>query len=141
MSSNYESADLLLKLYDLRREQTMREARTWFAVAFHPDSLDEVVKAATGPNSGLFRMVISYWDMAAALVNHEAIDAQMFNETNGEHIVVFSKVEPFLGEYRARMGNPAYLANLEKLVMQTPDAKQRLADIRTRFKQLAAAAR
>jgi hypothetical protein len=136
--SAYESADLLLKLYELRREATMREARAWYALHFNPESADDVSKTMTGPDSGHFRMVTSYWDMAASFVSNGAIDEQMFNDANGEHLVTFAKIEPFLAEYRTRMGNPAYLASLEKLVMKTPDARARLAGIRERFRQLAA---
>ena len=58
---------------------------------------------------------------------------------NGEHLVVFSKIEPFIAEYRTRVNNPLYLASLEKLVMKGPDAKARLAGLRARFRALAAA--
>ena len=139
MSSPYESATLLIRLYELRRDATMREARNWFARSFNPDSLDDVMQALGGPNSAHFRMVTSYWDMAAAFVLHGAIDEQMFNDANGEHLVVFSKIEPFIADYRARLGNPLYLASLEKVVMKMPDAKSRMASLRERFKALAAA--
>ena len=138
MSSPYESADLLLKLYDLRREPTMRQARAWF-VGFNPDSIDDVMKAMSGEHNAYFRMVTSFWDMAAALVNNGAIDEKMFNDANGEQHVVFCKIEPFIAEYRAKMGNPAYLASIEKLVMQTPGAKERMATLRDRFRAMAAA--
>ncbi len=140
MSTAYESADLLIKLYELRREPTMREARTWFALHCNPTTADDLAQIVTGPHSAHFRMVISYWDMAASFVNNGAIDEQIFNDANGEHLVVFAKIEPFLADFRVRMGNPAYLANLEKLVVRTPDASVRLAAIRDRFRQMAAAA-
>ena len=104
MSSPYESATLLIRLYELRREPTMREARGWYARSFNPSTVDEVVQALSGPNSAHFRMVTSYWEMAASFVNHGAIDEAMFVDANGEHLVVFAKIEPFLTEYRARMG-------------------------------------
>lgn len=138
MPSPYESADLIMKLYELRREATMREARTWYALSFNPDSADELARTMNGPNSAHFRMVVSYWDMAASFVNNAAIDEKMFTDANGEHMVVFAKIEPFLAEHRSRMGNPAFMANLEKLIMKSPDAKQALASIRERFKQIAA---
>ena len=140
-SPDYESADLLIKLYDLRRDATMRDARTWFAIGFNPDSLDDVMQAVMGPNSAHFRMVTSYWDMAASFVNNGAIDEQMFTDANGEHVIVMAKLEPFLKEYRERMGFPGYLTNLERLVMKKPDSQERLAAIRERFKQMAAAAK
>jgi hypothetical protein len=139
MSSPYESATLIIRLYELRRESTMREARNWFARSFNPTSIDDMMQAASGPNSGYFRMVTSYWDMAASFVLHGAIDESMFNDANGEQYVVFAKIEPFIGDYRTRMGNPAYLGSLEKVVMKTPGAKERLAALRERFRAMAAA--
>jgi hypothetical protein len=139
VSSPYESATLLIRLYELRRDATMREARNWYARSFNPDSIEDVMQALGGPNSAHFRMVTSYWDMATSFVLNGAIDEQMFNDANGEQHVVFAKIEPFIAEYRARTGNPAYLASLEKLVMKAPGAKERLASIRERFRALAAA--
>jgi hypothetical protein len=82
-------------------------------------------------------MVISYWDMAAALVNHGAVSLELFNETNGEHIGVFSKLEPFLAELRAQWG-AQYLANLEKLIDASPNGRKRVADQRERMKEMRA---
>jgi hypothetical protein len=138
VSTLYESADLLLKLYELRREPTMREARTWFFAEFNPSSVDEIVSVVMGPHSGHFRMVTSYWDMAAAFVSNGAIDEQMFNDTNGEHLGVYSKLEPFLAEYRAKLGYPSYLSNLEKVVMRRPGAKDMLEMYRERRRAAAA---
>ena len=137
MSSAYESATLIIRLYELRRDSTMREARNWYARSFNPVTIDDVMQAVSGPNSAHFRMVTSYWDMAASFVIHDAIDEAMFNDANGEQHVVFAKLEPFIAEYRAKMGNPAYLGNLEKLVMKTPGAKDRMAALRERFRAMA----
>ena len=138
MSSPYESATLIIRLYELRRDPTMREARNWYARSFNPMSIEEVMQALTGPTSAYFRMVTSYWDMASAFVLHGAIDEAMFNDANGEQHVVFAKIEPFIAEYRSRMGNPGYLGSLEKLVMKTPGAQERLAKLRERFRAMAA---
>jgi hypothetical protein len=97
------------------------------------------MQALQGPNSAHFRMVTSYWDMAASFVLNGAIDEQMFNDANGEHHVVFAKVEPFIADYRTRMGSPGALTSLETLVMRAPDAKQRMQRVRERFRALAAA--
>jgi hypothetical protein len=138
LSSPYESATLIIRLYELRRDPTMREARNWYARSFNPSTIEEVMQALTGPTSAYFRMVTSYWDMASAFVLHGAIDEAMFNDANGEQHVVFSKIEPFIAEYRSRMGNPAYLGSLEKLVMKSPGARERMAALRERFRALAA---
>jgi hypothetical protein len=131
--SKQDEATLILRLYELRREDTMRKARDWYFGQFHPDSVSDYNDALFGPYSGFVRMVISYWDMAAALVNNGAISVEMFTETNNEHISVFSKLEPFLKELRAQWG-PNYAANLEKLIDATPDGRKRVAASRERMK-------
>src|SRR5580658_7506285 len=99
--SKQEEAGLILKLYDLRREATMRKARDWFFRDFNPQSVADVSEAMfSAEHSGYLRMVVSYWDMAAALVNQGAISLEMFTNTNGEYIGVFSKLEPLLGQLR-----------------------------------------
>lgn len=133
--SKAESAELILKLYDLRREATMREARNWM-ISFFPDSAQDIMQALINPQtSAYYRMVTSYWDMAASFVNHGAIDEEMFDDAHGEHFVVFSKIEPFLSELRETMGNPNAFKNLETLIMRQPDAKERLAKTRETMKR------
>jgi hypothetical protein len=135
--SKHEEADLILKLYDLRREETMRKARDWFFREFHPESLADINNALFSEHSGHLRMVMTYWDMAAALVNHGAISIELFADTNGEHLTLFSKLEPLLGEMRASYG-PQFLANLEKLINATPGSRERIALIRERMKVIRA---
>lgn len=131
-------ADLILKLYELRREKTMREARNWFFM-FNPQGREDFIDVLTSDKSGLYRMVVSYWDMACSFVNNDALDAQMFNDANGEHFFVYAKLEPFLPALREEMGNPNFLAHLEKVVKDCPDYETRLAAIRTRMQKLIAA--
>jgi hypothetical protein len=134
----HQSADLILKLYELRREAKMREARSWF-IGFTPESADEILQTLGGPRNADFRMVATYWDMAASLVLHGAIDEQMFHDANGEHIAVFAKLQPFLAEYREKTKLPHYLKSLETLVMRIPNVQERLTATRTRLKATAAA--
>jgi hypothetical protein len=128
-------ADLILKLYDLRREATMREARNWF-FTFNPTNVAEYMEAMMGPNSGYLRMVISYWDMAASLVNNGAIDEQMFNDANGEHLFVFAKIEPILEDLRKQWNQPDILKQYEALVRRVPNNEEILAGIRERIKMI-----
>jgi hypothetical protein len=137
VSSAYESADLLLKLYELRREPTMRQARQWFGT-FHPQSADDISGAMRSEHSAYFRMVTSFWDMAASLVNNGAVDEKMFNDANGEQIFIFARLQPFLAEYRAKIGQPQYLEQLETLIMRMPNADERLAGMRERIRAMAA---
>jgi hypothetical protein len=138
MSDKHESMDGIIKLYDLRREPVMREARDWFA-AFYADSFEDIHDVLKSGDDVYFRMVLTYWDMAAAFVNHGAIDEQMFNEINVEHLTVFAKVEPFIGELREMTKFPQLLANLESLVRRVPNSAETMANIRERAKEKRAA--
>jgi len=128
-------ADLILKLYDLRREPVMREARNWF-FSFNPTNTAEYMEAMMSERSGYVRMVISYWDMAASLVNNGAIDEQMFNDANGEHLFIFAKIEPILAELRQQWNQPEMLKHFETLVRRVPNNEQILAGIRERIKMI-----
>jgi hypothetical protein len=135
--SKQDEAGLILKLYELRREDTMRKARDWYFRSFNPESIADFTDAMFGEHSGHLRMVVTYWDMAAALVNDGAIGLDLFTNTNGEHIGVFSKIEPLLGEIRAAYA-PQFAANLEKLIDATPDGRNRTAQARERMKAMRA---
>jgi hypothetical protein len=135
--STHEEANLILKLYELRREETMRKARDWYFREFNPSSMEDVTNALFSEHSGHLRMLMTYWDMAAALVNHGAIGIDLFNDTNGEHIGVFAKVEPLLADMRAAYG-PQFLANVEKLIDATPGGRERVAAMRQRTKAILA---
>lgn len=135
--SKQAEAGLILKLYELRREDTMRKARDWYFREFNPQSMADFNSAIFGEHSGHLRMVITYWDMAAALVNNGAIGLEFFNDANGEHIGVFSKIEPLLGEIRAAYG-PQFAVAFEKLIDATPDGRKRTAEGRERMKAIRA---
>ena len=132
--SKQDEGSLILKLYELRREETMRKARNWYFAEFHPESVEDFSAAMFGEHSGHLRMVTTYWDMAAALVNNGAISMEMFNAANGEHIGVFAKLEPLLTEIRAAFA-PEYLEQFEKLIDATPDGRKRTSEARERMKQ------
>ncbi len=138
MSEKSEDANLILKLYDLRREDVMRKARSWYVMEFHPASPEDISKAAMGDKSAYFRMVTTYWDMACSLVVNGAIDEQMFNDANGEHLAVYSKIAPFIKEIRELSGRPTYMKHLEKVVMNIPDAEQRMTSFREMIKKMVA---
>ena len=138
MSDKHEDANLIIKLYELRREEVMRKARDWYTMEFNPSSMEEVIETMMSDKSAYYRMVTSYWEMAASFVNNGAIDEQMFSDANGEHLIVFAKIEPFLEELRVKFQSPQGMQHLEKLVMRRPDAKEFLTSLRERFKQYAA---
>lgn len=141
MSNKQEDANLILRLYEIRREDAMRKARAWFIGEFNPESAQDIFNVMFGEHSADFRMVASYWDMAAAFVNFGAIDEEMFNDINTEHVAVYAKLQPFLAEIRAMPGVPPYLyfKNLEPLVSRMPDAAERIAAMRRFMKRRAEA--
>jgi hypothetical protein len=138
MTDKARSAELILKLYELRREAVMREARNWF-FAFNPESFEDIQRAVMGEHSAYLRMVTTYWDMACSFVNHGAVDADMFNDANGEHVFVFAKLQPYLEQIRASNGNPNAFKHLEQAVLAMPGAEERVARARAMSKAIAQA--
>src|SRR6476660_5981717 len=129
MTDTATAANLLLKLYELRTEPTLRQARAWFAFEFHPSSTRDVLSTWLGPGheSAPYRMVTSYWDMAASFVTQGAIPAEMFNAANTEHFAVYAKLRPFLSDIRAASNYPDYLLHVEKVVQTEPDPEARIS--------------
>jgi len=138
MATPYESAKLILELYNLRREPTMREARnTW--ITFNPEKVEDLFAAMAAPNGAHIRMVVSYWEMACSLVVNGAIDQKMFNDANGEHLVVFGKIEPVMAAWREANGDPNSWKALETVALGAPDARQKIEGIKARIKAMLAA--
>jgi hypothetical protein len=137
MTDKAKSAELIMKLYDLRREAVMREARNWF-FSFNPESFEDIQRTSMGEHGAYLRMVTTYWDMACSFVNHGAIDAEMFADATGEQVFVFAKLQPFLEQIRAA-GNPTSFQHLEQAVMGMPHAEERLARVREMSKRVAEA--
>ncbi|MGA8676333.1 MAG: hypothetical protein WB621_14040 [Candidatus Acidiferrales bacterium] len=135
--SKQDEAGLILKLYELRREEVLRKARDWYFRNFNPQNITDFSNVMMGEHSGYLRMVVTYWNMAAALVNDRAISMELFNESNGKQIGVFAKIEPLLGEIRAAYA-PQFAAALEKLIDATPDGRKRVAATRERMKAMRA---
>ena len=138
MATQYESARLILELYNLRREATMRDARS-FWITFNPETVEDLMAGMASPNGGYVRMVISYWDMACSLVVNGAIDQKMFNDANGEHLVVFGKIEALIPKWREITGNPESWKNLETVALGGPDARRNIDSIKARIKGMLAA--
>jgi hypothetical protein len=123
-------ADLILKLYDLRREAEMRKARNWF-LGFWPESVDDIIKVASALGSqenAWMRQVGGYWELASALVLHGTLNRDLFLEGSfsGEMFIFFGKIEPFLREVREKMQNPNIFANVEKLIFSYAEGPERL---------------
>ena len=124
----------ILKIYELRRDEKMRAARSWYFSEVAPRSaMDIIALYREGAEaSAQFRMVTSFWDMASSFVLNGGIDEKMFLDANGEHLYVFAKIQPFLAEIRQIFNEPDYLLNLETLVLKAPNAETKLEN-RTRL--------
>ena len=131
MSKKPTSADaqLILQLYDLRREPEMRKARNWWLVTFWPESAEDFMKvgAAMGTQeNNWLRQAAGYWSMSASLVLSGAINQELFLDpsVSGEMFFIFAKVKPFLGELRTKMKNPRMFANIEKLINSSKQGRE-----------------
>jgi hypothetical protein len=123
MPTPFESAQLNLQLFDLRRESVLREARAWFVVEFNPERFADFVAMVSGERNAAFRMVLGYRDMAASLVTSGAIEGDAFRAAHGEIFATFSKIQPFLAEMRAASAESEFCRHMEMVVLAAPDAE------------------
>src|SRR5687768_9429492 len=142
MSTKPDDALAILKLYEIRSEPLMRQARAWFFTEFRPTSGLEILTLMQSgeKESAFYRMVASHWEVASALVNHGGIDEKLFLESNSEHLVVFAKLQPFIDEIRETISGPDYLANLEQLVLRVNNIEKKLENRRRLLQRWSTAA-
>lgn len=117
---DHHDAELVLKLYELRREAVMRESRNLVIAKFLPTNVDDVIAVTKGdhPLNAAFRQCTSYWEMTYGMARHGVIHADFMLESNGEGLLIFSRVEPWLAEYRAQV-NPIAFRNAEWVAKET----------------------
>lgn len=133
MLATAADAEIILKLYELRREPVMRQARAWIGGEFWPRTAEEffaVAENPADPHNAYLRQVISYWEMAAALALHGAVSADLFVDCNTEGFYLLAKFAPLLESIHER--NPTFLANTSSLISRFGTAAQRYAAIRQR---------
>jgi len=134
-----QDAELILKLYDLRREAVMREARN-FVGTFFPASFEElmaVVGQFGSKENAYVRQVYGYWEMVAALIVHGTLNPALAEDTLGEMYFVYGKIQPFLKQMRETMKAPEFLQNVQKVVEGTPESRERLARMQQRMAEMA----
>ena len=135
-------AELILRLYDLRREAEMRKARNWFAGEFWPRSfaeLEQTMMRFETPQSRWIGQVVSYWEMAAALVIRGALHPGLFYDTCGEAWFYYAKLKPFVQESRKKF-SPEFLVNLEKTIEGSAEGRERLRQVEQHIAQFRAMA-
>ncbi len=119
-------AEIVLRLYELRTESVMRQARAWMTGEFWPATAEEFFAVAMNPaepHNPWFRQVITYWEMAAAMVLHGAVSAELFVDCNGEGFFLLAKFAPILDDIRAK--NPTFMVKTAELVRRFSAASQR----------------
>lgn len=119
-------AEIILRLYELRREEVMRQARAWVGGEFWPATADDyfaVAMNAADPHNAYIRQVISYWEMAAAMVLHGSVSAELFVDCNGEGFFLLAKFAHILEQIREK--SPTFLSKTSELVKRFPAAAAR----------------
>ena len=137
-----EDAQIIMRLYDLRREAEMRKARHWYG-GWWPASADEIVQVAKAfgtQENAWFRQVNGYWDMAASFVLRGALNEELFFDSGGEMWFIFSKLQPFIKEVREKANIPQAFLRVEKVATRTKDGRDRLQMMLKRGESFRAAA-
>ena len=126
MLASPADAEIILKLYDLRRETVMRQARAWVVGEFWPATAEDYFAVAlnpTDPHNAFLRQVMSYWEMAAAMVIHGAVSAELFVDCNAEGFLLLAKFAPFVDDIRQKM--PTFMLKTSEMVKRFTAAAAR----------------
>ena len=113
--ATYDDAQLIVKLYDMRREDRLRRARAWFSASFHAQSAD-ALNALCPPGSDestSYRMVTTYWEMVASFVASGVLNPELFYQSGRELLLVWTRIEGILAAVREQQKDPMYYSNLE----------------------------
>ena len=132
--ATHADVQIMLQLYDMRRETEMRNARHFVSAEYWPESAEDVmqvVRAYPSTENTYLRQVTSYWEMAASFVLRGGLHAGLFYDVTGEMWCVFAKFKPFLEELRKRL--PLFLLSVEQVIMSTPEGRDRLARLERRL--------
>ena len=115
--ATYDDANLLLRLYELRREEKLRQARDWFMKNFHAKTVDEFLQLCPfgSQENAYYRMITSYWDMAASFVTNGVLHRDLFVQNSRELLFVWIRISDLIPGWRERMGNPDIVKNLETI--------------------------
>ncbi len=122
-------AEIILKLYELRREEVMRNARSFVVTEFWPQTLEDLTRVTSGlgtTENQYFRQVMSYWEMAAALVLRGALHEELFDDASAELYFIYAKFKRFIQPYREATGNQEFMSSFEKIVNHSPEGRKRI---------------
>lgn len=115
MQATHEDVNLILRLYEIRREEKMRTARSWFAGNFKPKTLAEMQQlAAPGtPENASMRQVTTYFEMVASFITSGVLNQELYFQSGGEMLLTYLRLKPILADFRAFTKNPDFYKNLE----------------------------
>ena len=113
--ATYDDVNIVMRLYEMRRESRMRDARRWFVQNFKAKTLDEQAKLCPvgSDENEYFRMVVTYWDMAASFVTAGVLQRDIFFDSNREMLLVWERLKPLVEEYRKKTEDPEAWGNME----------------------------
>jgi hypothetical protein len=114
-TATYDDVTLILRLYELRREDKMRAARNWFVANFKVKGMADFQQLCPpGSEANAFaRQVTSYWDMVASFVTSGVLSEELLFQSNRELLLTWLRVQPIVAEARAAFKDPGYMRNLE----------------------------
>jgi hypothetical protein len=146
-----DQVNLMLRLYEDRREPRLREAREWFFANFNVKDAEQALRICPlgSKENAHMRMVLSYWEMAASIVNRGLIDEDLFFENSGEQWAVWEQVKPVVASWRAMFSNPKFLANLEEQSKRleawreknSPGSNEAIRKLRAQMQEMAQASK
>jgi hypothetical protein len=134
-----QEADLILKLYELKRETVMREARAYIGGSFLPSSADNLVQivSAGDRHSSFVLQVYGYWDMVAAFVLHGALSADLVYGTCQEMYFQYAKIQPYLAGFRETMNMPEFFSSIERVIDGSDQGRRRVETMRKNISAIA----
>lgn len=134
--ATHADAELILKLYDLRREPEMRKARKWMLETFWPESADDVSKVVAGfgsiPENAWLRQVLGYWEMAASFVEAGVLDGDLLLDSSGEMWFIYTKFKPMLPDLRKAL-HPEFMMKVQRVAEGTQRGRDRIVYLENAF--------
>ena len=134
---DHHDAEIVLRLYEMRREPVMRESRGTLVRTFLPASVEDMLAVVKGdhPMNAAYRQVTSYWEMAYGMVRHGVLHADFMLDSNGEGLVLYARVAPYVEEFRKQANSPRAFRNAEWVATQTDAGRQLFAHFTERAKR------
>ena len=116
MKATFDDANLILRLYEMRREDRLRDARKWFAGSFKVKTFDEfqaLCPPGSEPNAS-YRMVTTYWEMVASFLTSGVLNPELFYQSGRELLFTWVRLQDIVPAIREKNQHARELINLEE---------------------------